>query len=190
VYLRFVCAWKKHISIPQVVRLQYAEAYGVGVCEPVLTTHSPSSLTRTHWLASSNSKSCSNSTRFAYSLSFFKLLFRLRASHSGSCRDVPSPAMVYTGTEESVVNFMLKVSREGRQRRSISRTFLEMHSASRQFGLGNGPLNLLPIRQDPRLHSRSILQATPITLPVETKTIDWPSPRRQASHHSGLVSVM
>lgn len=66
-------------------------------------TQSPSSLTRTHWLASSKPKSCSSSTRFANSGSFFKLLpivslyfgllsnifphlFLRRISHSGSGR--------------------------------------------------------------------------------------------------------
>jgi hypothetical protein len=43
---------------------------------PVDMTQSPSSLTRTHWLASSKSKSCSNSTRLANSGSFFRLLVK------------------------------------------------------------------------------------------------------------------
>ena len=94
---------------------------------PVLITHSPSSLILTHWLASSNSKSCSSSTRFAYALSFFRLRFRFLASHSGNGRAVPSPAIVYTGTDESVVSFILPAS--ARQRctyetiRTSSRTF-------------------------------------------------------------------
>lgn len=75
---------------------------------PVLITHSPSSLTRTHWLASSNSKSCSSSTRFAYSASCFRLRFRLRASHSGRGRAVDAPAMVYTGTTLGLESFILR----------------------------------------------------------------------------------
>lgn len=67
---------------------------------PVLITHWPSSLTRIHWLASSNSKSCKSSIRFAYSGSFLRLRFRFLASHSGSGRAVEEPEMVYTGTAE------------------------------------------------------------------------------------------
>lgn len=67
---------------------------------PVLMTHCPSSLTRTHWLASSNSKSCRSSIRLAYSGSFLRLRFRFFASHSGRGRAVDEPEMVYTGTAE------------------------------------------------------------------------------------------
>ena len=59
----FVLAWRKALTL-------YV---------PVDMTQSPSSLTRTHWLASSKPKSCSNSTRFANSGSFFKLLLRISA---------------------------------------------------------------------------------------------------------------
>lgn len=67
---------------------------------PVLMTHSPSSLTLMHWLASSNSKSCRSSIRLAYSGSFFRLRFRFLASHSGRGRAVEEPEIVYTGTAE------------------------------------------------------------------------------------------
>lgn len=67
---------------------------------PVLITHSPSSLTLTHWLASSNSKSWRSSIRLAYSGSFFRLRFRFLASHSGRGRAVEEPEIVYTGTAE------------------------------------------------------------------------------------------
>lgn len=76
---------------------------------PVLITHSPSSLTRTHWLASSNSKSCRSSTRFAYSGSDLRLRFRFLASPSGNGRAVEEPEIVYTGTEEFVESFMASV---------------------------------------------------------------------------------
>src|SRR5436190_23651665 len=72
-------------------------------------TQFPSSLTRTHELASSNSKSCNNSIRFANSGSFLRLRLRLRMSHSGSGRAVFAPAMVYTGTTEWVEIFMPQV---------------------------------------------------------------------------------
>lgn len=64
------------------------------VYTPVLMTQFPSSLTLTQELASSNSKSCSNSTRLANSGSCFKLLFRLRMSQSGRGRAVEEPAIV------------------------------------------------------------------------------------------------
>lgn len=76
---------------------------------PVLMSQFPSSLTRTHELASSNSKSCSSSILFANSGSFFRLRFRLRMSHSGSGRAVFAPAMVYTGTAECVESFICPV---------------------------------------------------------------------------------
>ena len=79
---------------------------------PVLMTHWPSSLTRTHWLASSNSKSCSSSTRLAYSASFLRLRFRFRASHSGSGRAVDAPAMVYMGTAPWLVSFIVATRRQ------------------------------------------------------------------------------
>src|SRR5215469_3856666 len=69
-------------------------------------TQFPSSLTRTHELASSNSKSCNNSIRFANSGSFLRLRLRLRISHSGSGLAVFAPAMVYTFTAEWVEIFM------------------------------------------------------------------------------------
>ena len=105
---------------------------------PVLITHSPSSLILTHWLASSNSKSCSNSTRFAYSLSFFRLRFRFLASHSGNGRAVPSPAIVYTGTDESVVSFILLAS--ARQMYETIRTSSRTFFGWRNVGAGaKGP---------------------------------------------------
>lgn len=67
---------------------------------PVLITQSPSSLTRTQELASSNSKSWSSSILLANSGSCFKLRFRLRASQSGRGRAVDEPETVYTGTAE------------------------------------------------------------------------------------------
>jgi len=70
---------------------------------------SPSSLTRMQLLASSNSKSCRSSMRFAYSESCFKLRFRLRASHSGNGRAVEEPEMVYTGTAPWFVSFISRV---------------------------------------------------------------------------------
>lgn len=77
---------------------------------PVLITQSPSSLTRTQELASSNSKSCSSSMRFAYSGSCFRLLFLFRASHSGRGLAVEAPAMVYTGTAEGLLSFIVEVN--------------------------------------------------------------------------------
>lgn len=73
---------------------------------PVLITHCPSSLIRTHWLASSNSKSWRSSTRFAYSGSALRLRFRCLASHSGSGRAVDEPEIVYTGTAELLESFI------------------------------------------------------------------------------------
>lgn len=81
---------------------------------PVLITHSPSSLTRTHELASSNSKSCSSSTRFEYSASFLRLRFRFRASHSGSGLAVSAPAMVYMGIVPLLLSFILTWWTSGR----------------------------------------------------------------------------
>jgi len=74
---------------------------------PVLTTQSSSSLTRTHELASSNSKSWRSSIRLANSGSCFKLRFRLRASHSGRGRAVEEPEIVYTGTADVFVSFIV-----------------------------------------------------------------------------------
>ena len=74
---------------------------------PVLITHCPSSLALMHALASSNSKSCNSSTLFAYSGSFFRLLLRFRANHSGRGRAVEDPEMVYTGTEDWFDNFIV-----------------------------------------------------------------------------------
>lgn len=73
----------------------------------MLITHWPSSLTRIHWLASSNSKSCRSSTRLAYSGSFLRLRFRFLASHSGRGRAVDEPEIVYTGTAEWLLIFMM-----------------------------------------------------------------------------------
>ena len=70
------------------------QAYSAVEDVPVLITHSPSSLTLTHWLASSNSKSCSSSMRLAYSGSFLRLLFRFLASHSGRGLAVEEPEIV------------------------------------------------------------------------------------------------
>lgn len=75
----------------------------------MLINQLPSSLTLTHELASSNSKSCNSSTRFANSASCFKLRFRLRINQSGSGRAVDEPATVYTGTAEFVESFMVVV---------------------------------------------------------------------------------
>jgi hypothetical protein len=72
-------------------------------------TQSPSSLTLIQLLASSNSKSWRSSTRFAYSGSFFKLRFRLRASQSGSGLAVEAPEIVYTDTSLGLVSFMAEV---------------------------------------------------------------------------------
>lgn len=74
---------------------------------PVLITQSPSSLTRTHWLASSNSKSWRSSIRFAYSESFLRLRFLFLASHSGSGLAVDEPEIVYTGTADWLLSFIL-----------------------------------------------------------------------------------
>lgn len=78
---------------------------------PVLITHWPSSLTLTHWLASSNSKSCNSSIRLAYSGSVLRLRFRFRASHSGRGRAVEEPEMVYTGTAEWLLILILNAQR-------------------------------------------------------------------------------
>ena len=75
-------------------------------CLPVETTHSPSSEILIHELDSSKPKSWSNSTRFAYSGSFFKLRFLWRTRCSGSGRAVELPETVYTGTDEAFVSFM------------------------------------------------------------------------------------
>ena len=74
----------------------------------MLITHSPSSLTRMHWLASSNSKSWSNSTRLEYSGSDFSLRLPLCANHSGRERD-EEPERVYTGTDELLESFMITI---------------------------------------------------------------------------------
>ena len=44
--------------------------------------------------------------RVAYSGSFFRLLFRFLANHSGRGRAVEEPEMVYTGTAEWLLIFM------------------------------------------------------------------------------------
>jgi len=84
-------------------------------------TQSPSSLTRTQALASSNSKSCNNSTRFWYSASFFKLRFLFLASQSGIGLAVSLPDMVYTGTSWGFVSFILAMAHF-----EVSEKFLEV----------------------------------------------------------------
>lgn len=103
--LRLICTCELAVICCQSSR-------GGGDALPVLINHSPSSLTLTHELASSNSKSCNSSMRFANSASCFKLRFRLRISQSGSGRAVEEPAMVYTGTAEFVESFMVVVFRQ------------------------------------------------------------------------------
>ena len=104
-YLGLVCSYVNE-SIGVVMQFGFGRRTrdGVGTAYtgsiPVLITHWPSSLTLTHWLASSNSKSCNSSIRLAYSGSVFRLRFRFRASHSGRGRAVEEPEMVYTGTAE------------------------------------------------------------------------------------------
>ena len=73
---------------------------------PVLITHCWSSLALMHWLASSYSKSCRSSIRWAYSSSVFRLRLRLRASHSGRGRAVDEPDIVYTGISEWLLIFI------------------------------------------------------------------------------------
>jgi hypothetical protein len=74
---------------------------------PVLITQSPSSLALTQELASSKSKSCRSSTRFANSGSCLRLLFLFLISQSGSGLAVSEPEIVYTGTAERLEIFIV-----------------------------------------------------------------------------------
>lgn len=106
VYLRLVGTFQAMVASAAKKFLERIwEAYKIDA--PVLITHWPSSLARIHWLASSNSKSCKSSTRLAYSGSFLRLRFRFLANHSGRGRAVDEPEIVYTGTAEWLLIFMM-----------------------------------------------------------------------------------